>query len=268
MRTIAVIFMAASLPLLASKAEPTKDEIAEIIVKFAAKEAEFAKARELYTYRQTIRIQEFEASGQARGRFDLVSDIIFSPEGKRTERIVRAPSPTLVLVSMSPEDEQDLRSVQPFVLTTKELPKYQVDYLGKEKLDEIDCYVFAVKPRKLEPGQRYFQGQVWVDDLDLQIVKSYGRATGLLKKGNDQQFPKFETWREQVDGKFWFPVLTRADDTLVFDTQTVGLKMQVKYEDYKQFRSTTTITFGDAVDTPPANAPPANAPPAPKPPKP
>jgi hypothetical protein len=266
MRTIALILMTASLPLLASKTEPTKDEVADIITKFAAKEAEFAKARELYTYRQTIRIQEFEASGQARGRFDLVSDIIFSPEGKRTERIVRAPSPTLVLVSLSPEDEQDLRSVQPFVLTTKDLPKYQVDYLGKEKLDEIDCYVFAVKPKKLEQGQRYFQGQVWVDDQDLQIVKSYGRATGLLKKGNDQQFPKFETWREQIDGKFWFPVLTKADDTLMFDTGAVGLKMQVKYEDYKQFRSTTTITFGDAVDTPPSNTPPP--PSAPKPPKP
>ena len=264
MRTIALMWMALSLPLLASKTEPTKDEIAGIIEKFAAKESEFSKARELYTYRQTIRIQEFEGSGQARGRFDLVSDIIFSPEGKRTERVVRAPAPTLVLVSLSPEDEQDLRSVQPFVLTTKDLPKYQVDYLGKEKLDEIDCFVFSVKPKKLEPGQRYFQGQVWVDDLDLQIVKSYGRATGLLKKGNDQQFPKFETWREQIDGKFWFPVLTKADDTLMFETGAVGLKMQVKYEDYKQFRSTTTITFGDAVETPP----PANTPPAPKPPKP
>jgi hypothetical protein len=263
MRTTALILLAASLPLAASKTEPTRDEIAGIIQKFAAKEAEFSKARELYTYRQTIRIQEFEAGGQARGRFDLVSDIIFSPEGKRTERIVRAPSPTLVLVSLSPEDEQDLRSVQPFVLTTSELPKYQVDYIGKEKLDEIDCYVFAVKPKKLEPGQRYFQGQVWVDDLDLQIVKSYGRATGLLKKGNDQRFPKFETWREQIDGKFWFPVLTKADDTLQFDSGAVGLKMQVKYEDYKQFRSTTTITFGDPVDTPPSNTPPAPKPPKP-----
>ncbi|MCA2963400.1 MAG: hypothetical protein ACK58M_15245 [Acidobacteriota bacterium] len=264
MRILAVIFLAATLPLGASKTEPTRDEIEGIIQKFAAKESEFSKARELYTYRQTIRIQEFEGGGgQARGRFDLVSDIIFSPEGKRTERIVRAPSPTLQLVSLSPEDEQDLRSVQPFVLTTAELSKYQVDYLGKEKLDEIDCYVFAVKPKKLEPGQRYFQGQVWVDDLDLQIVKSYGRATGLLKKGNDQRFPKFETWREQIDGKYWFPFLTKADDVLQFDNGPVGLKMQVKYEDYKQFRATTTITFGDAVETPPATTPPAPKPPKP-----
>jgi hypothetical protein len=264
MRILACCLIASCLPLAANKAEPTKDEVAKIIENFAAKEAEFAKAREMYTYRQTIRIQEFEGGGgTARGRFDLVSDIIFSPEGKRTERIVRAPAPSLVLVSLSPEDEQDLRSVQPFVLTTKDLPKYQVDYIGKEKLDEIDCYVFAVKPRKLEPGQRYFQGQVWVDDQDLQIVKSYGRATGLLKKGNDQRFPKFETWREQVDGKYWFPVLTKADDTLQFDSGPVGLKMQVKYEDYKQFRSTTTITFGDAVDTPPTNTPPAPKPPKP-----
>ena len=266
MRILPFVLMAGCLPLAAAAPEPTKEEIEKVITNFAAKESEFAKARETYTYRQTIKIQEFEGGGQARGRFDLVSDIIFSPEGKRTERIVRAPSPSLVLVSLSPEDEQDLRSVQPFVLTTKDLPKYQVDYLSKEKLDEIDCYVFAVKPRKMESGQRYFQGQVWVDDQDLQIVKSFGRATGILKKGNDQRFPKFETWRAQVDGKYWFPVLTKADDTLQFASGPVGLKMQVKYEDYKQFRSTTTITFGDAVETPPANTPPAPKPA--KPPKP
>ena len=149
MRILPFVLMAGCLPLAAAAPEPTKEEIEKVITNFAAKESEFAKARETYTYRQTIKIQEFEGGGQARGRFDLVSDIIFSPEGKRTERIVRAPSPSLVLVSLSPEDEQDLRSVQPFVLTTKDLPKYQVDYLSKEKLDEIDCYVFAVKPRKM-----------------------------------------------------------------------------------------------------------------------
>ena len=111
---------------------------------------------------------------------------------------------------------QDLRDVQPFVLTTDEVPKYYIRYLGREQLDEIDCYAFAVKPKKMEQGQRYFEGIVWVDDQDLQIVKSYGRGVGLLKRNEDNQYPKFETYREQIDGKYWFPTYTIANDTLHF----------------------------------------------------
>lgn len=236
-----------------SKDEPTEAEIQAIIEKFAAKEAEFARARENYTYRQTVRIQELDESGRPGGKMEMVSDIIFSPEGKRTERVVHAPPNSLRRILLTPEDEQDLRNVQPFVLTTSEIPKYHIRYLGKETLDEIPCYTFAVKPKKLEPGQRYFQGIIWVDDRDLQIVKTYGRGVGLIKKGTDNQFPKFETYREQIDGKYWFPTYTTANDVLHFQTGPQAIRMTVKYEDYKQFKAEALIKYGDPVtdSTPP-----------------
>ncbi|MEZ5402269.1 MAG: hypothetical protein R2729_21525 [Bryobacteraceae bacterium] len=253
MRFSAFAAVAAALVPLAyaspARENPSESEIQEIINKFASKEAEFAAARENYTYHQTVRVQEFTEDGAPGGRFDVESDIIFTQDGKRTERIARAPVPTLRLVSLSPEDEQDLRSVQPFVLTSKDIDKYDVRYLGKETLDEIPCYAFGVKPKKMEAGQRYFAGVIWVDDRDLQIVKTYGRGTGVQKKGQDQQFPKFETYREQIDGKFWFPTYTFANDLLEFDSgQRVRIKMTVKYEDYKQFKSDIKITFGDPVE--------------------
>ena len=232
---------------VAQTAAPPEEEI---IQKFAAKEAEFSKARENYTYRQTVRILELDDSGNTRGRHEMVSDIIFSAEGKRTERVVRAPVSTLKNILMTPEDEQDLRNVQPFVLTTTELPKYFIRYLGKDKADEIRCHTFAVKPKKMEPGQRYFEGQVWVDDRDLQIVKSYGRGVGIIKKNSDNQFPRFETYREQIDGKYWFPTYTRADDTLQFQSGPQRIRMTVKYENYKQFKSDVQIKYGDVVDQP------------------
>jgi len=242
---------------LAGAARANVDQLSEaqindIVARFAAKEAEFQRARENYTYRQTARIQEFDESGRALGRWEVVADIIFSPEGKRTERVVRAPVPTLQRIILTPEDEQDLRNVQPFVLTTNEIAKYYIRYLGKETLDEIPCYAFAVKPKKMERGQRYFEGIVWVDDRDLQIVKSYGRGVGLLKKGSDNQFPKFETYREQIDGKYWFPTYTIANDTLNFQTGPQPIRMSVRYEDYKQFKSDVTIKY----DTPGAATPP------------
>jgi hypothetical protein len=221
-----------------------------IIEKFAAKEAEFSRARENYTYRQTVKIQELDDSGSVRGRYEIVSDIIFSPDGKRTERVVRAPVSTLRNLILTPEDEQDLRNVQPFVLTSTEIPQYDIRFLGKQNADEIPCYVFAVKPKKMEQGRRYFEGQIWVDDRDLQIVKTYGKGVGLLKKGSDNQFPKFQTLRSQIDNKYWFPVYTDADDTLHFQAGPQRLRMIVKYEDYKQFKSDVNIQFGDAVNEP------------------
>ena len=151
----------------------------EIIRKFAAKEADFAKARENYTYRQTVKIQELTPGGAVQGQHEMVSDIIFSTEGKRTEKVVRAPVSTLHL-SLDPGDEQDLRNVQPFVLTTTQIPEYDIRYLGRQKVDDVPCYQFSVKPKKMVKGKRYFEGEIWVDDRDLQIVKTYGKGVGLL----------------------------------------------------------------------------------------
>ena len=232
----------------AAEVEPSEARIQEIITQFAAREAEFALARESYTYRQSVEVQELDESRRVRGRFELVSDIIFSPEGKRTERVVHAPVSTLRRLQLTPQDEQDLRDVQPFVLTTKDIPKYYVRYLGKQTLDEIPCYTFAVKPKEMVKGERYFSGIIWVDDRDLQIVKSYGRGVGLVRKNFDNQFPKFETYRQQIDSQYWFPTYTIADDVLEFQTGPQPIKMVVTYKDYKQFKSAVTITFGDTVE--------------------
>lgn len=219
----------------------------EIIRRFAAKESEFSKARENYTYRQTVRVQELDNDGAIRGRYEIVSDIIFSPQGKRMERVVRAPVSTLHLI-ITQEDEQDLRNVQPWVCTTETLSKYNVSYLGPQKVDELDTYVFSVKPKALETGQRYFEGQIWVDQRDLQIVKTFGKGVGVRKKHDDQQFPRFETYRDQIDGKYWFPVLTRADDVLHFKDYDQRIRMSVKYEDYKQFRAETGIQYEGVIE--------------------
>ncbi|HYZ86873.1 MAG TPA: hypothetical protein VE621_20825 [Bryobacteraceae bacterium] len=240
---------AASLP------DPSPTEVEEIIRKFAAKESEFRRARDNYTYRQTARIQEMDEGGYPGGKYEIVEDIIFNADGRRTQRVVRAPATTLRNIVMTPEDQQDLQNVLPFVLTSEEIDKYNVRYLGRQLADEIPAFVFAVRPKRLEQGQRYFAGLIWVDDRDLQIVKTYGRSTGLTKKGFDQQFPKFETYREQVDGKYWFPTYTIANSILRFQTGPQPIKMSVKYEDYKQFKSDVKITFGGEASSTPETAP-------------
>jgi hypothetical protein len=216
----------------------------EIIQKFAAKEAEFAQARNNYTYRQSVKLEEIDPPG---GKWEVVEDIIFSPEGRRMEKVVYAPVINLQHILLTPQDQQDLRDVQPFVLTTESIPEYEINYLGREKVDEIGTYAFSVKPKKLAPNKRYFEGEIWVDDRDLQIVKTYGKGVG-VRKGDDA-YPKFETYREQIDGKYWFPTYTHADDTLHFKSgENVHVRMVVKYQDYKRYEGKSTIKYGDVVD--------------------
>jgi hypothetical protein len=221
----------------------------EIIRRFAAKEAEFRKARENYTYHQSVKMEELDPGGGVQGKWEIDSDIIFGPNKQREEKVTYAPMLTLRNLTLTPQDEQDLRNVQPFVLTTEDIGKYNIRYDGKEKLDEIDCYKFSVNPKTMAKGERYFEGDIWVDDRDLQIVKTYGKGVGQLKKNEDNQFPRFETYREQIDGKYWFPTYTHADDTLHFRTSSQRIRMTVKYENYKRFGADTSITFGDEVDT-------------------
>ncbi len=244
----AMPFAGAALAADSPSSDLPQSQIDDIIQKFAAKETAFSRARENYTYRQTARILELDPGGTTTGRWEMVSDIVFAGDGKRTEHVVNAPVPSLRNLILTPEDMEDLKNTQHFVLTTEDLPKYFIRYLGNETLDEIDCYVFAVKPKKLEAGHRYFQGEVWVDDHDLQIVKSYGRGVGVIKKNSDNQFPKFETYREQIDGKYWFPTYTIANDTLHFKESDQRIRQTVRYEDYKQFKSDTKITYGNEVD--------------------
>ena len=109
--------------------------VEEIIRRFAAKETEFKKARDNYTYQQSVHVQEFDASGNRGGEFRRTSEIIFSPGGKRYERITYEPPSTLKMVSLSREDVEDLENIQPFVLTTEDLPKYRLEYRGRERVD-------------------------------------------------------------------------------------------------------------------------------------
>jgi hypothetical protein len=159
--------------------------------------------------------------------------------------VVFAPQNSLQKIQMSPEDLDDIRHRLPFVLTSEEIPEYSILYVGRQKEDELQCYVFDIAPKQIEGKKRYFQGRIWVDDRDFQIVKTYGKTVPDIhkKKGQENLFPKFTTWREQIDGRYWFPTYTKADDTLHFSSGDVRILEKVKYENYKRFGSNVKITY-------------------------
>jgi hypothetical protein len=236
---------------------PTAPE--EIIKQFAAKESEFQQALNHYTYRRVAKVQTIDDdTNKVDGEYYEVDDVIFDLTGKRTEKVVFAPENTLQRVLMSPSDLQDIQRGYPFVLTAEDIGQYDVKYVGRQKVDEIDCYVFDVSPKVIEKKKRYLLGRIWVDTTDLQIVVTNGRMVpDDTRKGSEDLHPPFMTWRQQVDGHYWFPVYTKGEGVLHFAggsgylAQDVHMRDTVKYSDYKRFGSTTKIIYdGQDITTP------------------
>jgi hypothetical protein len=227
----------------------------EIIQKFAAKEAIFKEARNNYTYTQDITVQTVDGSS-VDGEFRRVEDITYDDKGNRLEYVTFAPQPSLTRISLTKEDEDDFRNRLPFVLTTQDLPQYSVLYAGQQHVDEIETYVFDLAPKQMEKGKRYFQGRIWVDNHDFQIVKTCGRNVPDVrgKREKENLTPKFVTYREQIDGQYWFPTYTRADDILHFSNGDIHVREIIKYTRYKRFGSKTKITY-EGVAPPEGKAP-------------
>jgi hypothetical protein len=222
---------------------PTGITAEEIIQKFAAREKEFKEAREQYTYRQTVKVETLDGDTPD-GEYQETFDISFDDQGRKLKTVVYAPSPTLKRIGMTSADFDDIENRLPFVLTSDEIPEYDIVYVGQQAEDELHCYVFDIAPKMIDKKKRYFQGRIWVDDHDLQIVKTYGRSVPETRSKNGENlFPKFTTWRQQIDGKYWFPTYTYANDILHFKMEDVRIREVVKYADYQKFGSKTRITF-------------------------
>jgi thiol-disulfide isomerase/thioredoxin len=231
--------------------DPGPDQIQQIVKEFAAKEKLFKEARDNYTYHQINKVETLGGDNQVTGMWQQEWDIVFDDAGKRIEKVTYAPADTLKEIIMTEQDLDAMRRIAPFVLTTDDLPEYDIKYLGHVPVDQLTCYVFSVRPKEIQKGHQYFQGVVWVDDRDLQIVKAEGKNVPELlhTKQGENLFPRFTTYREQIDGKYWFPTFTIADQNLYFSGgPPVHVKEIVRYTEYKQFRSGATIKLIGAVD--------------------
>lgn len=226
----------------------------EVIKQFTEKESELRDVWRDYSYIQETKLQVLGPANVISGEFYQVSEFVFNDAGKRLERILKAPPSTLdqAGLRMSQEDRDALVNLQPFALSKQDLPNYNVSYVGKEKVDELNTYVFDVTPKVMSNQReldrlkkqkiegKFFQGRIWVDDEDLQIVKTAGKTVPEF----EQRFPKFETYRENIDGRYWFPTYTYGDDYLEFDRFRPHIRMIVKYKNYRRFQS--DIKFLDA----------------------
>ncbi len=222
----------------------SQTQIDEIVRKFTAKETQFRSALNSYAFKRDALLQILGMGGQVTGEYHRVSDFTFDDAGNRYEKINFFPMPSMPAGTVTAEDLEDLGGVNPFALEGAKINQYNFKYIGKERIDELDLYVFDVAPKTTPDAkntkERFFIGRIWVDDRDLQIVKSKGKA---IPETKNNKFPIVETYREQIDGKYWFPTYAYADDDLIFENGTdLRIRMQVKYTDFKVGRGKVTIT--------------------------
>ncbi len=256
------LMILSGLPIRAKSADPTEVNPEAIIQRFAEKESRFRQVWVHYTYTERIRFQVIDRNGDPQEQRDMTIDVYFTNDGERKTRVV-ADEGEIVSVQVTDQDLTDATGMDPFVLTTEELPKYKIEYVGKEKVDELTTYVFDVEPKEVDLRQRYFKGRIWVDDIDLQVVMARGKIVPDL--GNNK-FPKFETVRQQIDGKYWFPTWTKADDVLTFGShfslggifgnggesyRRVHIREYINYDNYKKFEVGASIRYGDVEDPQP-----------------
>jgi len=226
-------------------APPQAISVPDLVQKFAGQEEVFKDARNHYAYTQDVTVQTLDGDTVS-GEFRETTDVLYDDQGKRVEKVTYAPQNTLKGISITKEDYDDFRNRLPFVLTTQDLGQYNISYVGQQHVDEIDTYVFDIAPKKVDKdgGPRFFQGRIWVDNRDFQIVKTCGKnVPDIHKKDSENLTPKFVTYREQIDGQYWFPTYTRADDDLQFKSGPVHIREIVKYTNYKRFGVKTRIIY-------------------------
>ena len=247
--SLASLFCAADLPAqsvcdagngpLRAGPPPAGVDPAQITTKFGANEAAFKAARENYGFTLDVSMQTLDNAGRPDGEYQQTSKVALNDAGKRVERTTFAPESTLRRLTLSEDDLDDIHQRLPFPLTSESLPQYSISYVGKQRVDELETFVFDAFPKASKKEKRLFQGRVWVDDQDLVIVKTCGKprenvgAEATKRTALVNLAPVFVTFRAQVDGKFWFPAYARADEMLRFPSGFVHIREVVKYTDYK-----------------------------------
>ncbi|HEU4869949.1 MAG TPA: TonB family protein [Pyrinomonadaceae bacterium] len=230
----------ATQPVAAGPADTI--DSARIIQAFTTKEAEFRHALNSYSFKRDALIQSIGMGGQVIGEYHRVSNFTFDDQGNRYEKISFFPMPTMGEITQ--EDIDDLGGVNPFALEPSKAALYNFRYVGKEKIDELNLYIFDVTPKIMpkpkKGGERLFSGRIWVDDQDLQIVKTKGKGVPETK---ENKFPTVETYREHIDGRYWFPTYSYADEELIFDNGgSIHVRMKVRYTDFTPTRATLKVT--------------------------
>ena len=188
-----------------------------------------------YTYYAELTIETVSQADIVTGKYYRFSQISFDRDGNRQEKIFDNTSTLPEAVYIGTNAANNLTRVYQFIVSPETLSQYEFNYVGREKIDELNTYVFDVKPKVKLPdpdksNERFLKGRVWIDDQDLCVVKVAGEA---LPEQSAHRTPRFETYFQNYD-KYWFPAYASADDTVRMRGHSTRVIVKVRFTSYKK----------------------------------
>ena len=219
----------------AGEAQRPAQPYTQILAAGAEKGKALLDALRGYSYYAELTIQTVSQADTITGKYFRFSQISFDNTGKRQERILENSSTLPEDVHIGTNAANNLARVYQFILSPETLGEYDFTYVGRERVDELNTYVFDAQPKVRLPdpeksGERYLRGRIWIDDQDLCVVKVAGEA---LPEQSAHRTPKFETYFQNYD-RFWFPAFVKADDTVRLGGYSTRVIVKVQFTSYRR----------------------------------
>ncbi len=236
---VAAILMIAAGPAGSAAFAPQEKSNPEAVLQAAAQKGkQLVEALRGYTYYAELTLQTVSQADVITGKYFRFSQLSYDRDGNRQEKVFENTSTLPKEAHIGTNAAYNLIRVYQFVITPETLNQYELTFVGREKIDELNTYVFDVKPKVKMPDpekspDRFLKGRVWIDDQDLQVVKVAGQA---LPEQTAHRTPKFETYFQNYD-QYWFPAYTTADDEIRVGNRLSRVIVKVRFTSYKKVKS-------------------------------
>jgi hypothetical protein len=235
-RTIAAsLTIAAVFPWPSASRALQKESPAEVLSAAADRGDRLQTELRDYTYFAELTIQTVSQADTITGKYYRFSQVSFDRDGNRRERALENSSTLPKGIYIGTETADNLTRIYHFMMTSETLKQYEMNYVGRERIDELNTFVFDVKPRLKMPNpdkshERYLKGRVWIDDEDHCVVKVAGEPVPVQ---SGHQAPNFETYFQNY-GSSWFPAYTSAVDFIRVEGYFNRVVVNVRYTGYKK----------------------------------
>ena len=218
-------------PLVYTQAAAQQVPSAEILSRVASNGQEIGTSFDKMPHYEELRIQAVNIGNIVTGEYYRLSRIFSDRTARAAEKVMEEKSTLPNEAFFSIAAVHRLLQIYRFNITPAVLEQYEFNYIGRERIDELNTFVFDVKPKdkvlaRSAGESRYLKGQIWIDDQDLQVVKVSGE---ILPHTRPDRTPRFETYFKNYD-RYWLPAYTTADEDLRMSDGTS--RVIIKVRDY------------------------------------
>ena len=205
-----------------SPARRESPEFTRVVNMIIARESQSVRNLRIYSPRAETYIQEMRPDPELGavpindhyflGRMDFSRGIAvrsFLPQAGFRTRLVK--DLTREITRLYSLHYQPLAFAYTIVMDTSRFDRqhYDFEFVRREFLGDIRCVVFDVKP-KPHAGVGLFEGRIWAEDQDYNIVRFNGTYAPAPRFSS---YFHFDSWRQNVQPGIWLPVYVYSEES-------------------------------------------------------